>query len=88
MALDMEGDRPLGLYIPAGVAHGFLALTDVTLIYVVDRYYEGGGDEFGVAWDDSEIGLDWGARAEDLLISKRDRENPRVRDLSEAELPT
>ena len=88
IALDMEGDRPLGLYIPSGVAHGFLALTDVTLLYVVDRYYEGGGDEFGVAWDDPEIGLDWGARVEDLIISKRDRENSRVRDLSDADLPT
>ncbi|MDQ4134165.1 MAG: dTDP-4-dehydrorhamnose 3,5-epimerase, partial [Actinomycetota bacterium] len=39
--LHMEiGERfERGVYIPPGVAHGFAALTDVTITYLVDQYY-------------------------------------------------
>ena len=63
-----------GLYIPPGVAHGFAALTDVTLVYLLDRYFDG-SDEYGVAWDDPEIAADWGIM--NPVLSARDRANPR-----------
>ena len=63
-----------GVYIPPGVAHGFAALTDMTITYLVDGYYDS-ADELGVAWDDPEIGADWGV--EDPVLSERDRSNPR-----------
>ena len=62
-----------GVFIPPGVAHGFLALTDMTITYFVDSYYNP-EDELGVAWDDPEIAADWGAR--DPVVSKRDQSNP------------
>ena len=42
-----------GVYIPPGVAHGFAALTDMTITYLVDGYYNP-ADELGVAWDDPD----------------------------------
>ena len=42
-----------------GVAHGFAALTDMTITYLVDGYYNP-ADELGVAWDDPAIDADWG----------------------------
>jgi dTDP-4-dehydrorhamnose 3,5-epimerase len=77
-------DDQLGLFIPIGVAHGFLALTDATLTYVVDNYYDG-RDEFGVAWNDPDLGLDWGTSTP--TISPRDQANPRLRDIPAAALP-
>ena len=68
-----------GLFIPPGVAHGFAALTDMTITYMVDQYYNP-EDELGVAWDDPEIAADWGIS--DPVLSKRDQTNP-----SRAELP-
>ena len=47
------------MFIPPGVAHGFAALTDMTITYLVDGYYNP-ADELGVAWDDPEIAADWG----------------------------
>jgi dTDP-4-dehydrorhamnose 3,5-epimerase len=82
--IQIEASDNLGLYIPSGVAHGFLGLTRVTLLYVVDNYYDG-SDEYGVAWDDPEINLEWGVQNPN--ISNRDRENPRLADISESELP-
>lgn len=63
-----------GLYLPAGVAHGFASLTDVTLTYLVDAAYDG-TDELGVAWDDPEVSAAWGIS--DPVLSERDRTNPR-----------
>ncbi|MEW5985884.1 MAG: dTDP-4-dehydrorhamnose 3,5-epimerase [Chloroflexota bacterium] len=83
--IDVGADDHLGLYIPVGVAHGFLALTDVTLTYLVDNYYDGGRDEWGVAWDDPDIGLAWGI--ETPLVSPRDQGNPRLCDIPLDRLP-
>jgi len=62
-----------GIYIPPGVAHGFAALSDMTITYLVDGYYNP-DDELGVAWDDSEIAADWGV--ENPVLSSRDQANP------------
>jgi dTDP-4-dehydrorhamnose 3,5-epimerase len=71
--------NPLGLFIPVGVAHGFAALTDVTMTYIVDNYYDS-HDEFGILWNDPELNLDWGV--ENPLVSPRDMANPRMRDVN------
>jgi dTDP-4-dehydrorhamnose 3,5-epimerase len=62
-----------GVFIPPGVAHGFAALSDMTITYLVDGYYNP-ADELGVAWDDPGVGADWGVT--DPVLSKRDRDNP------------
>lgn len=72
--LGLSGENHLGVFIPPGVAHGFSALTDMTITYLVDGYYNP-ADELGVAWDDPQIGADWGVT--DPVLSVRDRANPR-----------
>ncbi|HAJ36429.1 MAG TPA: dTDP-4-dehydrorhamnose 3,5-epimerase [Chloroflexi bacterium] len=74
----------LGVFIPPGVAHGFYALTDATLTYLVDNYYDG-TDEFGVAWDDPELAVPWDAAAP--VLSGRDRANPRLANIPAAHRP-
>jgi len=84
--LELAAECPQGLLIPPGVAHGYLALTDVTLMYVVDQYYDGGADESGVAWNDPALGLDWGCSTAPLL-SDRDAGSPRLNELDAESLP-
>jgi dTDP-4-dehydrorhamnose 3,5-epimerase len=67
-----------GVYIPPGVAHGFASLTDMTITYLVDGYYNP-ADELGVAWDDPAIDADWGLEAP--VLSGRDQANPRRADI-------
>lgn len=67
-----------GVFIPPGVAHGFAALTDMTITYLVDAYYNG-ADELGVAWDDPAIDADWGVA--EPVLSARDQKNPRRAEL-------
>jgi dTDP-4-dehydrorhamnose 3,5-epimerase len=78
MALEIGEKDSRGVFVPPGVAHGFGALTDLTLTYLVDNYYNP-DDELGVAWNDPEIGADWGLT--DPILSARDQKNPLRRDL-------
>ncbi|MGB7340723.1 MAG: dTDP-4-dehydrorhamnose 3,5-epimerase [Phototrophicaceae bacterium] len=73
--INMGGDNNIGLFIPIGVAHGFYAVTDCTLIYYVNNYYDN-SDEFGVQWDDPDFAIDWGNQDDIPLISERDQANP------------
>jgi dTDP-4-dehydrorhamnose 3,5-epimerase len=82
--MEIGEDNLVGVYVPEGVAHGFLALTDAVLTYVVDNYFDG-TDEFGVAWDDPDIAMPWGTTSP--ILSPRDRSNPRLRDIPEDSLP-
>ncbi len=84
LTIDLDGDHDRGLFIPPGVAHGFASLTDLTLWYLVDSYYNA-DDELGVAWDDPAIGADWGLT--DPVLSERDRSNPRRADLDPGRRP-
>ncbi len=82
--IDMGQDDMLGLFIPIGVAHGFVSLTEATLLYYVDNYYDG-ADEFGVAWNDPDLGLSWPIAAP--IVSERDAGNPRLGDIPRDDLP-
>lgn len=84
LAFEIGDDNEVGVYIPPGVAHGFQALTDSTLTYLVDRYYDA-SDEYGVAWDDPDIAVPW--PHPNPILSERDKHNPKKADIPEAELP-
>jgi len=73
-----EGNR-VALYIPKGVAHGFLALKDSFMTYLVDEYYDN-TDERGILWNDPALGVDWGTTIP--ILSGRDAANPRMADIS------
>ena len=83
VVMDLGGDGPerhRGVYIPPGVAHGFAALSDLTITYLVDRTYDS-SDELGVAWDDPAVGADWGVAGP--VLSERDRANLARADLAD-----
>lgn len=83
--IDLDAADNRGVFIPVGVAHGFLALTDVTLFYIVDNYYDG-SDEHGLAWNDPDIIVPWGAESTPV-ISERDAANPLFRDIPAGSRP-
>ena len=70
--------------IPAGVAHGFLALEPLELLYLVTNEYDG-SDELGFAWDDPDVGVPWPALSMTPdgrpILSERDRSNPPLTEL-------
>ena len=75
---EMSPKRPLGIWIPAGVAHGYATLEPASLTYLVNRYFTG-EDEYGLAWNDPELAIQWGV--ESPIVSRRDRNNPLLEEL-------
>jgi dTDP-4-dehydrorhamnose 3,5-epimerase len=70
--------------IPAGVAHGFLALEPLELAYFVTNEYDG-NDELGFAWDDPAVRVPWppvpGTPDGRPILSDRDQNNPTLAEL-------
>ena len=73
------------IYIPAGFAHGFLALTDrVQLLYKCSDYYFP-ADEFGILWNDPMLAIPWGVASP--VLSPRDAQNRKLAEIPEQSLP-
>jgi dTDP-4-dehydrorhamnose 3,5-epimerase len=78
---ELEADE--WVVIPAGVAHGFLALEPLDMIYLVTNEFDG-RDELGFAWDDPAVGVPWPVVATpdgQPILSDRDRSNPSLAEL-------
>lgn len=59
------------IYIPRGFAHGFQVLSETAeFLYKCDEFYHP-EDEMGVAWNDPEIGINWGGT--DPILSSKDK---------------
>ena len=67
VSLEISSSATNVLYVPEGLAHGFYALSDATVVYNVSTVYSPDHDD-GVLW--SSIGMDWPDAAPNL--SERD----------------
>jgi dTDP-4-dehydrorhamnose 3,5-epimerase len=71
-------------FIPPGVAHGFLAVEALELLYFVTNEYDG-SDEHGFAWDDDTAAVAWpgvpGVPGGRPILSDRDLHNPSLPEL-------
>jgi dTDP-4-dehydrorhamnose 3,5-epimerase len=73
---ELSADNARALFIPQGVAHGFLTLEpDTDLLYQISPRFEP-GHEAGVRWDDPAFAIRWPDRPR--LISERDANYPDV----------
>jgi dTDP-4-dehydrorhamnose 3,5-epimerase len=59
LTLELTDDPPTTLYVPAGCAHGFQALSDpADVSYRIDREHDP-AEDVAIAWDDDELGIAW-----------------------------
>ncbi len=66
------------VYIPPGLAHGFLCLTDVAILhYKCTTLYDKASDG-GVHWNCPEIGIDWPDLGGLPTVSAKDQSLPRL----------
>ncbi|WP_075738867.1 dTDP-4-dehydrorhamnose 3,5-epimerase family protein [Streptomyces acidiscabies] len=71
---ELSGETQTSLYIPAGCAHGFQALTETAdTSYRIDRPHDP-AEDVTIAFDDPELGIPWPLPA--ASMSPRDREAP------------
>jgi dTDP-4-dehydrorhamnose 3,5-epimerase len=69
------------IYVPSGFLHGFLTLEDGTVFWYKQSAAYDPGCEFGVAWDDADLGIEWPLGKNAPILSPRDAANPPFRSL-------
>lgn len=74
--VELSADRPTTMYVPAGCAHGFQALTDTAdITYRIDRPHDP-SEDLGIRPDDPALGITWPLPI--TLMSERDRNAPEL----------
>ncbi len=76
VGVELSADNQRQLWVPAGMAHGFLVLSEsADFLYNTTDYYAP-EHERCIAWDDPAIGIDWPLAAHGIaapLLSDKDR---------------
>ncbi|SNS55458.1 dTDP-4-dehydrorhamnose 3,5-epimerase [Ekhidna lutea] len=67
-------------YIPKGMAHGFLVLTEhAKLMYQVDALYSKEHDS-GIIYNDADISIPWGMQDDQIILSEKDKNLPTLKE--------
>lgn len=75
------------LWIPPGFAHGFLVLSDeADFCYRCTDYYDP-DDQYGIRFDDPQLGIAWPLDGREPLLSDKDRRLPYLSALPDSALP-
>ena len=78
IAIELSAANWHQLWVPPGFAHGYITLEeDCEVIYKVTEYYAPDCDR-GIAWDDPAFGIDWRLPASEVILSEKDRQQPRL----------
>jgi dTDP-4-dehydrorhamnose 3,5-epimerase len=68
------------IFIPKGMAHGFLAMTEeVIFAYKCDEYYHP-QSEAGILFKDSHLNIDWELMETEMVLSEKDLKLPLWKD--------
>lgn len=79
-SFSLDGDSQQSIYVPAGCAHGFQALTDpADTAYRIDRAHDP-AEDLTIAHDDPRLAVPWPLPV--TLMSDRDRQARPLDDLS------
>lgn len=77
-SFELRDDEQVSLYVPAGCAHGFQALTDpADVSYRIDRPHDP-SEDVSIAFDDSDLAIPWPLPA--TVMSPRDQAAPSLAD--------
>ncbi len=70
------------LYIPRGFAHGFAVLSETAVFsYKCDNYYNSIA-EGGLAWNDSQVNINWILEYNDIKLSEKDKKQPSLMQIT------
>ncbi|MBD8388990.1 dTDP-4-dehydrorhamnose 3,5-epimerase [Dysgonomonas sp. BGC7] len=73
VTVELTEDNKKQLFVPRGFAHGFLVLSDEAIFsYKVDNVYSR-EHEATLLWNDPSVGVDWGVKESDLILSAKDK---------------
>lgn len=76
----INDENRIALFVSKGLANSYCVVGEksVDYVYLVDSYYDG-TDTRAIAFDDPDLNINWPVK--DPLVSERDKNNPKLRDL-------
>ncbi len=81
VAVKLSSDNQHMLFIPRGFLHGFAVLSEQAIFaYKCDNFWCPQA-EFGIRYDDPEIGIAWPIPADQVITSPKDRQANSLQDL-------
>ncbi len=81
VAVELSDENNRQLFIPRHFLHGFSVLSEEAVFaYKCDNFYCK-ESEFGIRYDDPEIGIDWKIPAEKVITSEKDRLANKLKDI-------
>lgn len=81
VAVELSEENQRQLFIPRGFLHGFSVLSETAVFaYKCDNLYCK-ASEFGIRYDDPEIGVDWRIPADKVITSEKDRMANKLKDI-------
>lgn len=80
-SLELSDQNKKQLFIPKGMAHGFIAISKEAIIeYKCDNYYNK-DSENGIIYNDKTLNINWHLPESDLIISDKDLKLPTFQEL-------
>jgi len=81
VAVELSAENQRQLFIPRHFLHGFSVLSETAVfVYKCDNLYCKAA-EFGIRYDDEEIGIDWKIPADKVITSEKDRLANKLKDI-------
>lgn len=76
VAAELTGENHRQFFVPRGMAHGFVVLSETAVFqYKCDNYYAP-DCEGSIAWNDPTLNIDWQIPANDIILSEKDKNHP------------
>lgn len=77
---NLSGENKRSMWIPPGLAHGFLVLSErADVLYKTTDYYDPEAERT-IAWNDPDLAIDWQLKGEPPVVSGKDSRGLRFRD--------
>lgn len=75
-SVELSEENKRQLFVPKGFAHGFVVLSDTTVVnYKCDEYYSK-EHETGILWNDPKLNIDWKIDVSHAILSEKDKLQP------------
>ena len=82
VAVELSAENKKQLLIPRGFGHGFSVLSETAVFaYKCDNIYNK-ASEGGIRFDDPDINIDWKINPKDAILSEKDKNAPKLKDVT------
>jgi dTDP-4-dehydrorhamnose 3,5-epimerase len=86
VGVHLSGENKRQFWVPPGLAHGFVVLSETALFSYKCTQYYAPQDEHAIMWNDPDIGIEW-PLVEGIQLSQKDQAGVRLASFDRSKLP-